>query len=55
MATGKMQFWKEFGTNLPAGTAGAGVGAPRFSEDGSAYAYVYSQVLSEAYVVKGLK
>jgi len=54
-ATGKKEFWKEFGTNLPAGTAGAGVGLPRFSADGGAYAYVYSQVLSEAYTVKGLK
>jgi Tol biopolymer transport system component len=55
VASGKQEFWKEFGINLPAGTAGAGVGLPRFSADGSAYAYVYSQVLSEAYVVKGLK
>jgi eukaryotic-like serine/threonine-protein kinase len=55
VATGKKEFWKEFGTNLPAGTAGAGVGLPRFAAEGSAYAYVYSQVLSEAYVVKGLK
>jgi eukaryotic-like serine/threonine-protein kinase len=50
---GKMEFWKTFGANLPAGVAS--VGGPRFSADGSAYAYVYSQVLSEAYVVKGLK
>jgi len=55
IATGKMEFWKEFGTDLPAGTAGAGVGAPKFSAHGEAYAYVYSQVLSEAYAVKGLK
>lgn len=53
VATGKMDFWKEFGTNLPTGTAG--VSPARFSADGSAYAYVYSQVLSEAYVVKGLR
>ena len=52
-ATGKAEFWKEFGTNLLTGTAG--VGPPRFSADGRAYAYVYSQILSEAYVVKGLK
>jgi len=32
-----------------------GVSAPRMSSDGNAYAYVYSQAMSEAYVVKGLK
>ena len=53
VATGKMDFWKTFGANLPAGVAS--VGGPRFSADGGAYAYVYSQVLSQAYVVKGLK
>jgi hypothetical protein len=31
------------------------VGAPQFSADGSAYAYIYVRTLSEAYVVKGLK
>ncbi|MGH9536980.1 MAG: protein kinase domain-containing protein [Terriglobales bacterium] len=51
--TGKMEYWKTFGENLPAGVAS--VGGPHFSADGSAYAYVYSQVLSQAYVVKGLK
>jgi Tol biopolymer transport system component len=53
IATGKMEFWKTFGANLPAGVAN--VGAPHFSPDGSAYAYVYSQVLSQAYVMHGLK
>ncbi len=53
ITTGKMEFWKTFGANLPAGVAS--VGGPRFSSDGSAYAYVYSQILSQAYVVKGLK
>jgi len=53
VTTGKMEFWKTFGENLPAGVAS--VGGPRFSSDGSAYAYVYSQILSQAYVVKGLK
>ena len=51
-ATGKMEPWKTFGEALP---PGANAGAPHFSNDGSAYAYVYSQILSEAYVVKGLK
>lgn len=53
IATGKIEFWKEFGTSLP--TGGSGVGPPLLSADSSAYAYVYSQTLSEAYVVKGLK
>jgi Tol biopolymer transport system component len=53
VTTGKMEPWKTFGENLPAGVAS--VGGPRFSSDGSAYAYVYSQVLSQAYVVKGLQ
>ena len=51
-STGKMDPWKTFGDKLP---AGAQAGAPMFSADGSAYAYVYGQTLSEAYVVKGLK
>jgi Tol biopolymer transport system component len=53
LSTGKMEYWKSFGEKLPAG--GSGAGAPRFSSDGSAYVYVYSQVSSEAYVVKGLE
>lgn len=52
ISTGKMELWKEFGQGLP---PGSNAGAPHFSADGSAYAYVYDQVLSEAYVVKGLK
>jgi len=52
LVTGKMEFWKTFGEGLP---AGSNAGAPNFSSDGSAYAYVYDQILSEAYVVKGLK
>jgi serine/threonine protein kinase/Tol biopolymer transport system component len=52
-ATGKMDFWKEFGGNLQ--SVGNSVGAPHFSADGKAYAYVYVQVLSQAYTVKGLR
>jgi Tol biopolymer transport system component/tRNA A-37 threonylcarbamoyl transferase component Bud32 len=51
--TGKMEPWKTFGAE-----GGAGVtetGAPQFSADGSAYAYIYVRILSEAYVVTGLK
>ena len=53
ITTGKMEFWKEFGTSLPSGIAA--VGAPHFSRDGRAYAYDYDQVLSEAYVARRLK
>jgi len=50
--TGKMSFWRSFGES----TAGiVGTGAPLFSKDGKAYAYGYFLVLSEAYVVTGLK
>ncbi len=52
-ATGKMDLWRTFGAEAGAGITGTG--APHFSSDGSAYAYVYVQVLSEAYVVTGLK
>jgi Tol biopolymer transport system component len=52
LATGKMEFWKEFGASLP--TASSGVDPPLFSVGGG-YAYIYSQIESEAYVVKGLK
>jgi Tol biopolymer transport system component len=53
IVTGKMEPWKSFGAG-----AGAGItetGAPHFSSDGAAYAYVYGQTLSNAYVVTGLK
>jgi Tol biopolymer transport system component len=53
VATGKMELWKTLGEGVPTGSAG--LGSPRFSNDGTAYAYVYSQVLSHAYVVKGLQ
>jgi len=51
--TGKMDLWKTFGADSGAGITESG--APFFSADGSAYAYVYVRVLSEAYVVTGLK
>ncbi len=53
ISSGKMEPWKTFGAE-----AGAGIsliGGPHFSRDGNAYAYVYGRVLSEAYVVQGLK
>lgn len=53
VASGKMELWKTFGQEAAAGTRG--VGSLRFSSDGTAYAYVYSVTLSQAYVVTGLK
>jgi len=50
--TGKMEPWKKFGESLPLGCHAF---YPAFSADGSAYIYGYDQILSEAYVVKGLK
>jgi Tol biopolymer transport system component len=51
-ATGKMDPWKKFGESLPLGCQAF---FPAFSIDGKAYIYGYDQILSEAYVVKGLK
>jgi hypothetical protein len=53
IATGRMEPWKTFGAEAGAGVSQ--VGGPNLSRDGSAYAYVYVRVLSEAYVVTGLK
>jgi eukaryotic-like serine/threonine-protein kinase len=53
LQTGKRDPWKTFGEAK--GAEGAIVGSPHFSSDGSAYSYVYVRVLSEAYVVTGLK
>ena len=52
-ATGKMQPWKTFGAETGAGVFS--VDAPVLSNDGTAYAYIYTRILSEAYVVTGLK
>jgi eukaryotic-like serine/threonine-protein kinase len=52
LAAGKMELWKTFGEQTP-GTIGNS--APIFSADGAAYAYIYVRVLSDAYVVTGLK
>ncbi|MGB6385434.1 MAG: protein kinase [Terriglobales bacterium] len=51
--TGKMEPWKTFGEQTSAGVST--VAAPQLSADGTAYAYLYVRVLSEAYVVTGLK
>ena len=53
VATGKAEFWKNFG---PEGdTAIDAIGRIRFSRDGTAYAYLYTKTLSRAFVVTGLK
>ena len=51
--TGKMEPWKNFGEAMNIGISTMGM--PHLSSDGSAYAYLYVRVLSEAYVVKGLR
>jgi eukaryotic-like serine/threonine-protein kinase len=53
LATGKMEFWKEFGASLPSSTTG--IGFPRFSSGSNAYAYPYGVLICDTYVVKGLK
>lgn len=50
--TGKLTYWKTFGAALP---GVANVSTVLLSADGRAYAYIYSQTLSEAYVIRGLK
>ena len=51
--TGRMELWKTFGGEATPGVDLVGV--PHFSKDGTAHAYSYFRVLSEAYVVTGLK
>jgi eukaryotic-like serine/threonine-protein kinase len=53
IATGKKELWKSFGEAVATGVEA--VGAPEFSSDGTAYAYVYVRRLSQAYIVTGLK
>ncbi len=53
LAGGKREPFKTFSASGVAGLDA--VGAPIFSRDGAAYAYIYGQELSQAYVVTGLK
>src|SRR5579863_8172973 len=53
LATGKMELWRTLGAEKGAGVTG--LGRLHFSSDAKAYAYIYSQVLSQAYVVTGLR
>jgi hypothetical protein len=52
LATGKKEPWKTFGAQM---SGISFVGPPQFSRDGNAYAYLYVQILSEAFVIRGLK
>ncbi len=51
--SGKMTLWRTFGAQGAEGVVAAT--GPQLSSDGTAYAYIYFQVLSQAYVVTGLK
>ena len=51
--TGKMEPWKTFGEEAGAGVSS--IGRIQLSSDGTAYAYIYVRILSEAYVVTGLR
>jgi eukaryotic-like serine/threonine-protein kinase len=53
IATGKRDFWKAIGASAATGTDT--VGPPQFSRDLNSYVYGVDQILSEAFVVKGLK
>jgi hypothetical protein len=53
LQTGKMEPWKTLGEEK--GTGGANIVTPHLSDDASAYAYMYVQNRSEAYVVTGLR
>jgi hypothetical protein len=53
IATGKRELWKEI---VPADTAGVqSIPSVRFSADGKAYAYSVGRILSDLYVVDGLR
>jgi len=53
LKTGKIEPWKTFGQDFGAGVTS--VGQPYLSADGNSYAYIYVRLLSQAYVVNGLK
>jgi Tol biopolymer transport system component len=53
LATGRKQLWKELMPPDPAGVYF--IRPPQFSSDGNSYAYSYARLLSDLYVVDGLK
>jgi eukaryotic-like serine/threonine-protein kinase len=50
--TGKMDLWRTFGNS---GAGFSSVDTVLLSDDGTAYAYRYNQLTSQAYIVTGLK
>jgi len=53
IATGRVEPWKQI---VPADAAGvSGIGRVCLTQDGASYAYNYTRVLSDLYVVDGLK
>ncbi|MBI3664903.1 MAG: serine/threonine-protein kinase [Acidobacteria bacterium] len=52
LSTGRKELWKQFMPPDPAGVEGL---APLPTPDGKAYAYSYNRVLSELYLVEGVK
>jgi hypothetical protein len=53
IATGRREPWKEIAPPDPAGVQS--IPSLRFSEDGKSYAYSIGRLLSDLYVVDGLK
>ena len=53
LTTGKIELWKTFGEGITSGSTFAGNGM--FAEDNEAYAYLWVQTLSQAYLVRGLR
>jgi|HubBroStandDraft_5_1064220.scaffolds.fasta_scaffold05207_2 Tol biopolymer transport system component len=53
IATGQSAPWKTFGDDLPPGAESAT--DSYLAADGGAYTYLYSQTLSQVYVVRGMK
>ncbi|MBI3664906.1 MAG: serine/threonine-protein kinase [Acidobacteria bacterium] len=53
LSTGRKELWKQF---MPADPTGVdGIGRPIVTVDGKSYVYNYARILSELYVVEGLK
>jgi Tol biopolymer transport system component len=53
LATGRSEAWKDFALEDPAGVGR--IGPVRVAVDGRSWAYTYSRVLSNLYVVEGMK
>jgi Tol biopolymer transport system component len=53
IATGRRELWKEFAIPDPTGVSG--IGSAAITPDGKSIVFVYSQVLSDLYLVDGLR